>query len=199
MSGGTLLVNHGGKGANQAVAARRLGADVRMIGCVGDDSSGSAIRAALARQGIGVEGLVATESAATGTALIAVDEEGRNQIAVAPGANHRLTVEMARVHEDDIAWAQVLLWAAACVAVVAAGVGLGRVHGFSVSHRRCPFTSGAGLSQTPAMASARSVTSVKPANFALGRSARIASCTSAFTTRMAAAELGPPAPPALRK
>ena len=109
VSGGTLLVNHGGKGANQAVAARRLGADVRMVGCVGDDSSGAAIRAALAGQGIGIDGLVAVESAASGTALIAVDAEGRNQIAVAPGANHRLTVEMARAHEDDIAWAQVLL------------------------------------------------------------------------------------------
>ncbi len=49
------------------------------------------------------------------------------------------------------------------------------------------------------MASARSVTSVKPANFALGRSARIASCTNAFTTRIAAADVGPSAPPALRK
>ena len=43
VSGGTLLVNHGGKGANQAVAARRLGAEVRFVGCVGDDASGVAI------------------------------------------------------------------------------------------------------------------------------------------------------------
>jgi ribokinase len=109
VSGGTLLVNHGGKGANQAVAARRVGADVRMIGCVGEDDSGAAIRAALAGQGIGVDGLVSIPTAATGTALIAVDREGRNQIAVAPGANHQLSVEMARAHERDIAWAQVLL------------------------------------------------------------------------------------------
>ncbi len=47
VSGGTLLVNHGGKGANQAVAARRLGAEVRLIACVGDDASGRDIRAAL--------------------------------------------------------------------------------------------------------------------------------------------------------
>ena len=47
--------------------------------------------------------------AATGTALIVVDAEGRNQIGVAPGANHRLTVEMARAHEAVIAWAEVLL------------------------------------------------------------------------------------------
>jgi ribokinase len=109
VSGGTLLVNHGGKGANQAVAARRLGAEVRMIGCIGADESGSQIRARLAEQGIGVEGLMSVSEAATGTALIAVDGEGRNQIAVAPGANHRLTVEMAQAHEAVIAWAEVLL------------------------------------------------------------------------------------------
>ena len=47
VTNGTLLVNHGGKGANQAVAARRLGAEVRFVGCVGDDASGRAIRDAL--------------------------------------------------------------------------------------------------------------------------------------------------------
>src|SRR5262249_58408301 len=56
VSEGDLLVNHGGKGANQAVAARRLGADVRFIGCVGDDPSGRAIHEALASEGIGVAG-----------------------------------------------------------------------------------------------------------------------------------------------
>ena len=54
---GALLINHGGKGANQAVAARRLGGDVRLIGCVGRDASGAAIRAALAGEGIGVDRL----------------------------------------------------------------------------------------------------------------------------------------------
>ena len=95
VSGGTLLVNHGGKGANQAVAARRLGADVAFVGCVGDDAAGIAVRGALAAEGIDVSGLVVTTAAATGTALIVVDAEGRNQIAVAPGANHALTVAHA--------------------------------------------------------------------------------------------------------
>ncbi len=108
VSAGTLLINRGGKGANQAVAARRLGAEVRFIGCVGDDDAGAAIRRALEEQGIGVDGLVVTTEAATGTALIFVDREGRNQIGVAPGANHRLTVEMARAGEESIAWAEVL-------------------------------------------------------------------------------------------
>lgn len=109
VSGGTLLVNHGGKGANQAVAARRLGADVRFVGCVGDDAAGAAVRAALAREGIGVDGLGTTAAAATGTALIVVDAAGRNQIAVAPGANHRLTVEAVARRAGDVAWADVVM------------------------------------------------------------------------------------------
>jgi ribokinase len=109
VSEGTLLVNHGGKGANQAVAARRLGAEVRFIGCVGEDASGRAIRDALAAEGIGLAGLSATAMAATGTALIVVDATGRNQIAVAPGANRALTVEMVQARAEDFGWAQVVM------------------------------------------------------------------------------------------
>lgn len=108
VSGGTLLVNLGGKGANQAVAARRLGGEVRMIGCVGDDPDGKRIAESLAAAGIGVEGLCASREAATGTALILVDAQGRNQIAVAPGANHRLTVEMTAPFAEQIEWADVV-------------------------------------------------------------------------------------------
>ena len=109
VSGGTLLVNQGGKGANQAVAARRLGGDVLMIGAVGEDSSGQRIREGLAALGIDVDGLMTVPDTATGTALILVDAEGQNQIGVAPGANHRLTVDMVRPREASIACAQVLL------------------------------------------------------------------------------------------
>ena len=105
---GTLLVNHGGKGANQAVAARRLGAEVRLVACVGDDPSGHGIRDALASEGIDVTGLAWTREAATGTALIVVDAEGRNQIAVAPGANRCLDVELARKGVADVGWADVM-------------------------------------------------------------------------------------------
>jgi ribokinase len=109
VTGGTLLVNHGGKGANQAVAARRLGAEVRLIACLGDDASGRAIRDALGVEGIDVTGVASTSEALTGTALIVVDAEGRNQIAVAPGANRRLDVEMVRRHASAVAWADVVL------------------------------------------------------------------------------------------
>jgi ribokinase len=106
---GTLLVARGGKGANQAVAARRLGGEVRLIGCVGDDASGRDVRQALADEGIGVDGLLTTTAAATGTALIVVDAEGRNQIAVAPGANRALTAGDVDRRDGDVAWAEVVV------------------------------------------------------------------------------------------
>jgi len=106
---GTLLVAHGGKGANQAVAARRLGAEVRLIGCVGDDASGREVRQALDGEGIGVDALLTTAAAATGTALIVVDAEGRNQIAVAPGANRALTPAHIDRRQADFAWAEVVV------------------------------------------------------------------------------------------
>jgi ribokinase len=109
VSEGTLLVARGGKGANQAVAARRLGADVRLLGCVGDDASGRDVRQALAAEGMGVEALGTTTDAATGTALIVVDADGRNQIAVAPGANRRLSVGDVDRRAEDFAWAEVVV------------------------------------------------------------------------------------------
>ena len=77
----------GGKGANQAVAAARLGAAVSMVGCCGDDEFGARLRAGLAAEGIGVAGLRAVPGMASGLALITVDPAGENSIAVAPGAN----------------------------------------------------------------------------------------------------------------
>jgi len=109
VTGGTLLVSHGGKGANQAVAARRLGAEVRFVACLGEDASGYRLRAALEKEGIGVAGVSLTDRAATGTALIIVDAAGRNQIAVAPGANWELTVEMVERRVDDLAWAEIVM------------------------------------------------------------------------------------------
>jgi ribokinase len=109
VSGGTLLVVHGGKGANQAVAASRLGAEVRFVGCVGRDPSGADVRSALARDRVDTTGLVDCDEAATGTALIVVDDRGRNQIAVAPGANWRLMPSAIAAREADFAWAEVLL------------------------------------------------------------------------------------------
>ena len=106
---GTLLVARGGKGANQAVAASRLGAEVRLVACVGDDPSGREVRAALAEEGIGVAGVATTAEASTGTALIMVDRAGGNQIGVAPGANRVLSVAHVQARTEDFAWAEVVV------------------------------------------------------------------------------------------
>jgi ribokinase len=109
VTGGTLLINHGGKGANQAVAARRLGADVRFIGCVGDDTFGPELRQSMVAEGIGVQGLATMAGMHSGTAVIVVDAVGRNQIAVASGANLHLTVDWVGRFLEDFAWAQVVI------------------------------------------------------------------------------------------
>ena len=85
--GGGLRTTPGGKGANQAVAARRLGAPVRMVGRVGDDGFGQTLRAGLAAEGIASDTVTVDPERPTGVALILVDPKGENQIAVAPGAN----------------------------------------------------------------------------------------------------------------
>lgn len=85
--GGGAAYAAGGKGANQAVAAARLGAHVRMAGCVGDDDFGGRLRDALRREGIDDNGVRTVPEAPTGLAMITVDESGENMITVAPGAN----------------------------------------------------------------------------------------------------------------
>jgi ribokinase len=78
----------GGKGANQAVAAARLGARVRMVGCVGDDSFAGEATAGLGEAGVELE--VRKVAAPTGIALIVVDDDGETEITVVPGANAAL-------------------------------------------------------------------------------------------------------------
>jgi ribokinase len=85
LSGATLERIPGGKGANQAVAAARLGAQVRMVGCVGRDANANDALAGLREAG--VELAVREVEEPTGVALILVAEDGENQIVVVPGAN----------------------------------------------------------------------------------------------------------------
>jgi ribokinase len=89
-SGGAFEQHHGGKGANQAVAARRLGASVEFIGAVGEDAFGEAAAGSLAAEGVAAGELRRIAGAPTGVALILVDASGENMIAVAPGANAML-------------------------------------------------------------------------------------------------------------
>lgn len=92
--GGAAAFAPGGKGANQAVAAARLGAAagirVRMVGCVGDDDFGRALKENLGREGVDDESVRTVPGAPTGIAMITVDEAGENIITVAPGANHEV-------------------------------------------------------------------------------------------------------------
>ena len=90
----------GGKGANQAVGAARLGADVRFVGAVGDDDFGRQAVAGL--RGAGVD-LTRTQVVAgtTGIALIVVDEDGDNKIVVVPGANHALDAGQVDIGEPE--------------------------------------------------------------------------------------------------
>ncbi|MBI5863470.1 MAG: ribokinase [Planctomycetes bacterium] len=89
--GSEFRVVCGGKGANQAVAAARLGGRVHMVGCVGTDEYGRIARKNLAASGVGVRA-VRKVAGATGVALIVVDAAGRNLIAVAPNANAQVRV-----------------------------------------------------------------------------------------------------------
>ena len=89
VTGGSFSRHGGGKGANQAVAAARLGARVTMVGAVGTDPFGDEAMELLEREGIDTTA-VARLGAPTGVALINVDAAGENQIAVAPGANAEL-------------------------------------------------------------------------------------------------------------
>jgi len=105
---GTHFSTHpGGKGANQAVAAARLGAEVTMIGCVGADAFGGEMKATLAREGVDIAH-VSTGRVATGIASITLSG-GDNAIIVVPGANHELSPEDIDRASAAIAQADVVL------------------------------------------------------------------------------------------
>lgn len=109
MLGGEFATHPGGKGANQAVAAARMGAEVAMVGRLGDDAHGQAMRELLTREGIDASRVLMTAGAATGVALITVGEGGENTIAVASGANALLTPGDAEAAREAILHADVLL------------------------------------------------------------------------------------------
>ena len=107
--GGDFTQGAGGKGANQAVAAARAGAAVAMVGCVGDDQRGRDAVDGLRREGVEVSQIHRLSEAASGVALIVVDADGQNCIAVAPGANACLTPAMMHHAEPLLAAAEVVL------------------------------------------------------------------------------------------
>lgn len=112
--GETVTGNHyqvafGGKGANQAVAAGRSGADIAFIACTGDDDIGERVRRQLASDNIDVAPVRAVTGESTGVALIFVNAEGENVIGIHAGANAALSVARVEAEKERIAGAQALL------------------------------------------------------------------------------------------
>ena len=103
LTGTGMQIFTGGKGGNQAVACARLGAPVKMIGCVGDDANGHMYMDVLKKEGVDASGMTVCPGTTSGVAFIEVVPEGENRIALAVGANGLLTPEVARAREADIA------------------------------------------------------------------------------------------------
>jgi ribokinase len=93
VKGDRILMQTGGKGANQALQAARLGAQTFMIGCIGRDFMGDAQLECLAAEGMTADYIERHQSLETGTALIYVDKTGQNEIMIAAGANEACTRE----------------------------------------------------------------------------------------------------------
>ncbi|WP_165785393.1 ribokinase [Raoultella sp. T31] len=109
VTGQHYQVAFGGKGANQAVAAGRSGADIAFIACTGDDDIGERVRRQLERDRIDVAPVRAVKEQSTGVALIFVNAEGENVIGIHAGANAALSVGQVVAEEARIAGAQALL------------------------------------------------------------------------------------------
>ncbi|MEU7862656.1 ribokinase [Nonomuraea sp. NPDC049141] len=137
VAGAAAVRAAGGKGANQAVAAARLGARVRLVGQVGDDALGGELLAAVAREGVDVSG-VRQVPAATGLAMIVVEDGGENMITVASGANGLLRLTDLDLTGADALLLQLEIPVAACLAAARQA----RAHGVPVILNAAPYTQG---------------------------------------------------------
>ncbi len=122
----------GGKGANQACAAGKLGGRVRMVGRVGEDVFGEQLRTSLAGVGVDTSGVRTTEATPSGVALIFVQAGGQNQIVVASGANARLAPEDVAQALESSAGEFLLLQLESPLGTVEAAAALGRKAGATV-------------------------------------------------------------------
>jgi ribokinase len=109
VTGNQYQVAFGGKGANQAVAAGRSGANIAFIACTGDDDTGERVRKQLASDNIDVSPVSVVEGESTGVALIFVNAEGENVIGIHAGANAALTTERVEAQRAIIGRAEALL------------------------------------------------------------------------------------------
>lgn len=109
ISGKSFMQAMGGKGANQAVAAKRLGGDVNFVTCLGDDANGRNMLSYLKNEGLDVTNALVVDHAPTGTAIILVNDEGENCIVVTPGANHELLPNHIRHLEGEISRSSIIV------------------------------------------------------------------------------------------
>ncbi|CCO46407.1 ribokinase [Vibrio nigripulchritudo SOn1] len=109
LHGRNYQVIPGGKGANQAVAAARLNADIGFIACVGDDAFGLNIRKSFQRDGIDIRGVKVQPDCPTGIAMIQVSDDGENTICLSAEANAKLSSEAIQPELDQIRTANYLL------------------------------------------------------------------------------------------
>lgn len=109
VTGNQYQVAFGGKGANQAVAAGRSGANIAFIACTGDDDTGERVRKQLASDNIDIAPVSVVAGESTGVALIFVNAEGENVIGIHAGANAALTTERVNALREKIANAEALL------------------------------------------------------------------------------------------
>jgi ribokinase len=109
LTGTGFFTTPGGKGANQAVAAARLGALTFMVGRVGNDEFGAVLRKHLEDEGVRTDGIITDPEFSSGVAQIAVEESGQNHIIVVPGANGNLSESDLERLEDMLPRAKILL------------------------------------------------------------------------------------------
>ncbi|KGF41714.1 ribokinase [Prevotella denticola DNF00960] len=130
LMGKNFMINYGGKGANQAVAAARMGGQTVFIGKVGDDNFGNSIITNLISEGININHLHRTQESPTGVALITTVPSGENSIIVNAGANGQLKAEDIQSSEDVIAQAGIVLMQLETpVATLIEAARLGKKHG----------------------------------------------------------------------
>ena len=109
LAGKSFVTVPGGKGANQAVAAARLGASVAMIGCVGDDAYGEQLRTALLAEGIDCQAVTRIDGESTGVALIVVDDSSQNAIVIVAGGNGHVTASVVDSFDALLSQADVII------------------------------------------------------------------------------------------
>ena len=109
LSGQNYHIVYGGKGANQAVAAARLGAKVDFIACIGEDKIGLEMKQAFQKDGINTDSIATIQSETTGIAMIQVADSGENSIVISAGANAHLTTDIVDKFKQKILDADALL------------------------------------------------------------------------------------------